>query len=646
MEEKEKKVKKVKEEKVEEKINDDVSVLEKKTDTKEEVVDLFSNFSKKKEKTDKSILKIVRKNKLYFIIGGVILLLLIVALIIYNVFVKEKYIEYPILYLENEQLVLWQKGSDEKIIVDDDFSEEDNRYLDMVYANNTNNLFAYLDDDSLYIYNVKKATNERVSSDVGDNFIFTEDDKYLVYESSEGTIYSYDIKEKMKNKVVSVSEEDDEYVSIDGIIGSKVVYHVVTYGKDYDDRESVLYIKDLSSDSSAKVITKDSAGCEFFEDKNKIFYAKENDEDSMSLYVYNIKKDESEKLLSGIDYLLSYSDDFNEFMYVSKSNDEVKILDDDEFNNDPVTTVTEKKLCTYSYYIDGYCTRDQWLYDEYIDITTTTSKKSINDEIREAVDDLTYYNVYIYKDGKSEKIVSNALEIYVGNYENKTVVYETLNTDKQVKISTLKSLDDFEKYLTNATDIWYKVGSEKAVSFANISEFGVEEIVISKDKGIYMVNDDEELYYLDANKKDSKLVLLDNDIYYLLDDETDYGIAYAIREEDEDFYDLKIVSGKEVKEVAFDINDVSVSKDGNLYIMNDCSENFCSYSLYDGKLKNLANDVYDVVRLTSKEFYIFKNYSTKNETYDLYRYSDGELIQIAFDIPEGYTSVYSIEIDD
>ena len=49
--------------------------------------------------------------------------------------------------------------------------------------------------------------------------------------------------------------------------------------------------------------------------------------------------------------------------------------------------------------------------------------------------------------------------------------------------------------------------------------------------------------------------------------------------------------------------------------------------------------------MTDKEFYVFKNYSSKNSTYDLYRYSDGELKQVGFDIKVGYTSVNEINDD-
>ena len=590
----------------------------------------------------------IKKNKLIFIIGGAVLALVLVTLLVYFLFFREKYIDYPILYLENGQLILWQEGNDEKIVVDSDYKEKNNASLVMAYANKTDNMFAYLNDGSLYLYNVKEKTNEKIASDVSKySLSFTDTDEYLIYESEDDDIYSYNIKEKMKNKVVSIDEDDDEaFALIKYIIGNKVVYYVAEDDDDsYYSYKYTLHIKDLDTNTD-NVITENYDSSIINEKETEIIYTKDDNEETMSLYKYNIKDNKNDKVLSGIEEILSNDDDYKEFIYYTKSETKVDILDDDELGKDPSTSTTKETYCTYSYYRAGYCTYEDWWYDRIVTITIVDSKKEVNDEIREAAEELEYYDIYKFKDGKTEKLASNVLEPWSANYESDTFVFTSLNTKDKVKISTLKSEDDFEAYLEKSIDVYYQVGKDNSVSLGRVDEVGDRGLVVTKDKHIYIINDDDELLFVDASKKETKLQLIEENVSGVYDGGFDFGVLYSVEADDtdDDFYDLYTINGKEKKEVAKNVESiVEYDVDNNkIYILNNCKKNSCDYSYYDGELHTLTNDVYDVERMTDKEFYVFKNYSSKNSTYDLYRYSDGELIQVAFDIKVGYTSVHEI----
>jgi hypothetical protein len=573
------------------------------------------------------------KNKKNIIIILSIILVIVIAFLIYLfVFKKnlesQKYIEYPIVYLDGDKLMMWQSQTNSKTVLDDEYSTKNNSSLIISYANTTNNMLAYINDENLYLYNVKTQEKEKISSTAESDLNFSKNDKYLTYLDDGGDLFSYNIETKIKTKLTNV--EGYQMVTIAKITDDNIFYTIS--GNDSDDLYTYTLNKAILSTSTSEVISENISFLQLNEDETKIIYVIEDD-DFYSYYAYDIKSNTKDKIIQN-GYIFNNNDDYSEIIYLTESKEKIDILEDDEYDNDPVSTELKESTCTYSAYYKDLCTWEQYLYDDTYTYYEQTSKKEVNDEIRESASDITLYDIYYQKDGVTEKIASNVLTAISNGNDVLSVAYVKVN-DK-VKISTLTSLDDFENWLYDNEEFYYKVNTTEYK--LDIKYDDLYQLLIESETNLYFLNNDSELYYI--NNKDNTKELIDTNVSYIF--QKDDKIYYIQGTEDIEYYDaLKTVKGTKSIEIATKISSFDF-ENKKLYIYNDCDGNTCNYSIYEDELKTLFEDVYNVKKLNDNNYYILKNYSSKNSTYDLYRYSNGSLIQIAFDVKSRYSSVFDI----
>lgn len=96
--------------------------------------------------------------------------------------------DYPILYIENEQLILYNQKQNEKIILENTIPEDGT--LIQKYVNDNLNLIIYITDSILYLYNIKT----------------TEETKEVIY--SKVSNYEYLIDDELNNDPVTTETKE------------------------------------------------------------------------------------------------------------------------------------------------------------------------------------------------------------------------------------------------------------------------------------------------------------------------------------------------------------------------------------------------------------------------------------------------------
>lgn len=604
--------------------------MEKEKKKKEEIVASPPLAQNNTVETNKTI---INPKLIFFVLLAVVIIIIIV--IIFKS-ITHSNIDYPILYVEGNELILWKENGKVKKTIDNNFNKSDNYHLSVAYANTTDNLFAYVNNGSLFLYNIKNDSKDKIASESSNDngsFVFSKNDKYIVYTDEDNSIYYYDIKENKKDKIVNCDGND---ISTILAISDNTFLYVI----DRNDEEN-LYSYDLNNRKKEKIAS-NIFNYRLGDDGNKLLYCTSDnkDEDStITCNIYNIKNNKTEEVAKNAYRLISLSDDYNELMYIKPASDKFDILDDDELNKDPEFKETIKTVCTYYDYSKNLCTYEQWLNDEEYTYERVTSKKEVNDSIRELANSMYLYDLYEYRNGKTEKLLSNVYSVYLADYTTRSVLYTRIDSDK-IKISSLKSLDDFNDLIEERITNYYKQYNKNEVKLDTKELF---EDARFNNKSLYLLNSDSKLYYVDINNKSNKLELLDSNVDSI--EGFSKGLMYLLNYDDETgLYDAKVAINKEVKKVATDVMIVLKDSNNNMTVYNDCENDACKYSKYTNKLTKIIDDVYYAfpITLNKKEYYVYKNYSAKNNTYDLYKFKNGKLIQVAFDVETGYVSTNSL----
>jgi hypothetical protein len=599
----------------------------------------------------KAFLNIVIGNIKKFLIPIIVITAVIVVgitiLIIKSNYDKNSLSNYPIVFVENEKLVLSSNNESKKIIVDNKYDTHDNDSLLVAYPHSSSMYFLYMNDGSLYLYNLKSKTKEKIASNLDTpTFLqFSPDDEYVIYSDGSENYYAYELKTKTRERINN-NKGEDSTVNIIDIQNKYVLYYSYTYDDEtYEEKDQKISIKKLGKNSSSEQISTNVDNYYISKSKTKLAYTVSDKDDTYNLYVYNINKKTKEKIVSNI-YEFNYINDLSEFIYTVRSDKKVNILNDDELNKDPQNPVT--KTCTYSAYTEGKCTyEDWWDYNTYVDYE---SKKPVNDEIREYAGNLKTYDVYYQKGNKVERIASGISSLVASNVTQKAVIFGINSYMKKetVKISSLNSLEAFKNYLEESkVTLYYKKSTDDEVKIKDdVTAYVSGTIMDSLNAYIsFTDNDLNELYYLDIKNKSNNLSLLDSDLYYDVEANNKLGFIYKANYNDEtQLFDLKIANGNKSTVIATDVQFGILDKD-TLYMYNNCSDELdCDFSKYENKLTKLTDGVFYAIHFDDKNMYIINNYSESNKTVDLYRLKNGKKESIAFDIPYEYISFnYPIE---
>lgn len=596
----------------------------KKTNSKENNDNNF--FIKIKTKINEIFEKVktkTKEGKSISLIITTIIALCVIAFIIFLLFFRNKTLDYPVMFVENDQLVFWDPETEEKVVVDE-MDYDGTYYLNYRYPNTTTDLMLYnyynLEEDNLYLYNSSTLEIIKVGTDI-DSYAFSANDKYVIYENTD-SIYVYEIKNNAKTKIDSA--EDDEFLSF---IVTENNYLIYAIEDDTDDTYTVYSYK-IGKDDDAEMIDTNVAYFKEAED-GMIFYTK-YDDGITNVYSYNTSEKKSSKIVTDISYISDYTDDYSEFIYLKLAENAPVILVDDELDNDPVEEVEVERECTFSdYYYYDYCTRDEYYDDKIITVVEEIDKKEVNDEIRTEAESIVFYDVYYYDGSESILMQENVTSVIASNEEEEIIVYGAYDADASVEISSLTTLDEFTAFLEENYSINYKVEDDNSIEIDTDEEISYGKI--ADDEYAYLKNADGEIYYIDLSKSETKLNLLTEDggTSYIFDGQYYY----------ENGDDLYIAEGNKTSLIIEDVYSTS-EFDDYLYILHDCNEDndSCDYSKYKDKLEFIETDVYGSSIIDENTIYIYKNYNSTNYLVDVYFYKNGESNLVAYDLKTSYIS--------
>ena len=526
--------------------------------------------------------------------------------------------DYPIVFLtDDDKLMVMGPKNKEPIKIADSFEDD----VEVLYANEDTNLFMYLKEGGLYYFNVKKATSEKIASDVA-NAQWSKDDKKIIYLTNEGSLYVYNMKDKEKI--------DSDVEELYAVTNKYVVY----------EKDENLYAKDFKSSKSDRVkIASEARFVAIDEKETKVLYY-ESDEDGSDYSVYIFKKEDSKKIANNAYTLYDISDDFTEVVYSvkkkSSSLDISKILNDDKKEDDENIVV-----CDYMDYYSNKCSYDE--YDAYLDAKyDIEARNEIREFVKEKYEGDGSYDIYYAKDGKDTKIAEGVSSVLAADYETKRVVYtqNVLGSSKKLKISEYTSVYSFESAIEDAfvMDLFYKQNSKDAHTVE--SDISVSSAYLKDNELYYTVSDGDtyELYYAKVSgAKTGTPKLVDEDLSsatmhagfkkgFL------YGVDYS---EKTGAVTLKIVSNGKAKDVANDVDFSSVAvsaKENKVYFLYDYDDEGTLGVSTGGKPKELAKDIYGFLYVNDGLMYAAKDFSTSSYKFDLYMLKGKKLVKVANDV--------------
>lgn len=565
------------------------------------------------------------KNKAVIIIAGVaiigIILFILLCMLIKSTFFGSKNIENPLVYLTSDgELKFITSGKKEGITIANSYSDS----IDIEYSNTSNKYILYTKSNNLYLINTKKnnGESEKITSDV-DEFMFSLDDKYVVFTDEDGDLYSYNFKEKQKL--------DSEITSIRAVSKDKVFYK----------KDGNLYMRSLNAKKDDKEkIAADYKYAYFNEDMTKILYSKENNDDLYDYYVYNVKSKKEEKVITDAYTVYDYTDDFTKFIYGVKNEgttfDLSKIVEDDKLEED-------KNFVEYTYddYLDGvvdYSTYSKNRSEKY-DIK---DRNSIREQLKEEYKLDSTMDVYYQTGNKKTKIAEEVDEVLYSDAETKRVVYTkvTYNTNNKIKLSEVSYFYKIKSHLKDCAEntVAFKVGDKDATEIVSGVEDEPDVYVINND--LYYTLDDELFYAKISGNKLGKVSSIAEEVS-VIDPETygtyKDGLVFAT---DVKSYvgDLKTVKAGKVDSIATDVytKGITITDSNKIYYYTNYKGSNGDFNLYNGKSKTLMTDISYVYYIRDNYMYVLKDYSSKSGTYDLYRFKGSKLELIDYGIEKAY----------
>ena len=268
-----------------------------KKDNKKKSSEIFKKISNFGANIGKSI-KVNKK-----VIIGVIVVVLVLLLGI-KVFSKPKTPNYPVIFNDSDGDIYLtttkvnNKEDSVKLATGQSVSK-------VVYANTTDRYVLFQKDEALYLYDAKKKgeTEKIVDNMAGNNYYFTDDDKYIVALDEDKNIRVYNFKksEKLESEVTSIIDYSD----------SKILY----------EKDNTLYIRSIktSKDDKKKITDDYNQNIKFSNDGKSVIYL-DNDN---NLYIYDVKKDNKEKVAEKVSNYYCDEESCKKMFYIEVGNEKI-----------------------------------------------------------------------------------------------------------------------------------------------------------------------------------------------------------------------------------------------------------------------------------------------------------------------------------
>ena len=585
--------------------------LELKKDNFGQIKNLFKNGIKKVNKfLDKRL-----GNYTYRTITCCTLILIGIVLVFVMAFGgRDKVLNYPLLFInDDEELMIINYGDKDPSKIAN--VDEDEAYVKMAYANNTERYILYIKDDNLYYYDAaKKDDSLKIASDVV-SYGFTENDKLIYYINDENELYISDKKDKTKL--------DSDVESVVYALGDKILYV----------KDDSLYIRGYSEKKNDKEkIVNDYVGALVSDDSKKVLIAT-NEE----LYLYTIKSNEKVKITGEYKSVVAYDDNFDKIIYAEnneESTDLSKLLIDNKKQDDE-----DFKEITFSDYLN-----DKATYEEYSQNQELKDEIDVRNEIREYVQDvdLGTSTLKIFSNGESKDYLKDVGSVVYTDLDEESILYfKGEISSKKLNIEDYDYLydfvDDFEKLIDSGSLYLYNGKEDILITDEEL----VKDARIDGKYVYYLAEDDDEYELFYATIKGDKVDesgSLDTGIYYssFRDGLKDGYLYFADMNDDGDAADLKVVKNGEIETIASDVLPENLQTNLNktkLYYMTEYSDQEGTLNVYNGsKSKKLIDEVAMFVHINDNYMYLFKNYSDKNDTMDLYSFNGSKDTLVAENI--------------
>lgn len=585
--------------------------LELKKDNFGQIKNLFKNGIKKVNKfLDKRL-----GNYTYRTITCCTLILIGIVLVFVMAFGgRDKVLNYPLLFInDDEELMIINYGDKDPSKIAN--VDEDEDYVKMAYANNTERYILYIKDDNLYYYDAaKKDDSLKIASDVV-SYGFTENDKLIYYINDENELYISDKKDKTKL--------DSDVESVVYALGDKILYV----------KDDSLYIRGYSEKKNDKEkIVNDYVGALVSDDNKKVLIAT-NEE----LYLYTIKSNEKVKITGEYKSVVAYDDNFDKIIYAEnneESTDLSKLLIDNKKQDDE-----DFKEITFSDYLN-----DKATYEEYSQNQELKDEIDVRNEIREYVQDvdLGTSTLKIFSNGESKDYLKDVGSVVYTDLDEESILYfKGEISSKKLNIEDYDYLydfvDDFEKLIDSGSLYLYNGKEDILITDEEL----VKDARIDGKYVYYLAEDDDEYELFYATIKGDKVDesgSLDTGIYYssFRDGLKDGYLYFADMNDDGDAADLKVVKNGEIETIASDVLPENLQTNLNktkLYYMTEYSDQEGTLNVYNGsKSKKLIDEVAMFVHINDNYMYLFKNYSDKNDTMDLYSFNGSKDTLVAENI--------------
>lgn len=553
-------------------------------------------------------------SKKKFIILSIIVIIIVIMSIVSYFLVLTNYEEKNILLYKNSDNELkYIIGDAEPILLSKSFDESIN-------VKSYENEFIYEKNDDIYLVNIKDNKNEKIGINVK---FYDFLDNNIIYLDNDGILYLYlnNNKEKIEIDVTEVL-----YYS-----GSIIIYN----------KDSNLYYYNIKT-KEKQIVMRDYEQKQYINvDKNltKILFLDSNN----TLYKYDIETKNLETLVTDVDNVLSASDDLEKIIYSSKTK-EVKYYD--LIINDTKKQIDKDSPTKCYYYYDSnyntYYYYDQnWIIhmvtkEEYDLCNKNADGIALRNSIRNDKNSVNYYDVYLLNGTEKEKLVENANEVLYSDI-NKNLIYKryVISDKEKIDITKIKTMDEYLKKIkeTKYTLYYNNIKEETIDKF----DKEISNIKIINDAIYYTYETDEKYLLYKYNLETKEIDNIGQNII-LFDYDTPYYDVIFLNNYDNQVGDLVTINKNGVQNIDTDVTENIILYKNYLYYYQNMNfdyynGDFVMYEIDKGN-KQIIENVSFVAPATSKEFYVFKDYSKSSESTSLYYYKNNKLSSIEYNINE------------
>src|SRR5574344_2840167 len=559
------------------------------------------------------------KKKAFIIVFG---LLIISFLSVFGGLIFRNFInrDYPLVFVDsNNKLMFITKSDNNK----NDIASIEN--ANIVYATNDTRYLLYTNGTILYLLDT---TVGGVGTKIIENaktYGFSKDDKFVYYIDENDNLYLYnrDNGEAIYvSKEVSKVELIKDDIVIFGSNGSLNYYYISTgnINKISDNYKTV----ELNSDGKI------------------ILYSTVNN-DLSDYYTYNLNDLSSSKVLSNVVKLYDKDNNYTKFIYTKVSTTKKDLSN--AIKDDSLTADKQFVDYTYADYENHKSTKE--VYE-----ANKANKKLVDlrNQMREYLKNYAIYgeDIFYQNNNSTTLIASNINKLYY--YDIKTQKYSYTTSNWENDAINLASYDDIEAFYSDLetkklNSLYYKVSTNaESMAYKNITTDA--KVIIRNNDEYYLLVKDNDYYNLFYSKISNKQIKSVGEIdtnllnYKLV---IDYIDGYLYCNYINGHYYLDMVQDGKVKTIAEDVNPefivVSEGKD-SIYYLKTTNDNVGDLQLYNGiRTSKLAENIHSFLYLNNDLIYVTKDYDSITKTSDLYRLNSAHLTLIYKNIADWYNPI-------